>query len=73
MHTPFQILAAVLLGVAAYYLLVRDDSEIAFVTGVLGVCSYFLSLRVQMKRRIDERAADDLDHGEIDEQGREAE
>ena len=50
----FQILAVVLIGVAAYFFS-RDDKDAAFVSAVLAVCSFFMSYRFQLKRRIDER------------------
>jgi len=52
----FQILAVVLLGVAAYFYS-TDNKDAAFAAGVLAVCSFFLNLRFQMKDRIDARRA----------------
>ena len=54
MIRAFQILAAALIVAAAYFL-IRADYEDAFVTGVLGVCSFFLSIRFTFKPRVDER------------------
>jgi len=66
----FQILAVVLAGAAAF-LFWRGDSDMTFVVSVLAACSFFLSIRYQMKARIDERnaaakkvAADDEDNDE---------
>jgi hypothetical protein len=54
MIRAFQILAAALVVAAAYFL-IRADYDDAFVTGVLGVCSFFLSVRFTFKPRVDER------------------
>ena len=53
----FQILAAVLIGAAAFFLW-RQDYDTAFVTAVLGVCAFFLSVRFAFKPRVDERQAE---------------
>ena len=50
----FQFLAVVLAGVAAF-LYWRGDSDMTFVTAALAACSFFLSIRYQMKARIVER------------------
>jgi hypothetical protein len=52
----FQILAVILLGVAAIFFW-KANSDWAFACGVLAACSYFLSVRFQFKGRIDERKA----------------
>jgi len=54
MIRAFQILAAALLVAAAYFLF-RGDYDDAFVTAVLSVCSFFLSIRFTFKPRVDER------------------
>jgi hypothetical protein len=54
MIRAFQILAVALLAAAAYFL-IRGDLDDAFVTGVLGVCSFFLSVRFTFKPRVQER------------------
>jgi|KBSMisStandDraft_5_1062788.scaffolds.fasta_scaffold275266_2 hypothetical protein len=56
MIRAFQILAVALIAAAAYFL-IRADYDDAFVTGVLGVCSFFLSVRFTFKPRIEERLA----------------
>jgi len=56
MIRAFQILAVALIAAAAYFL-IRADYDDAFVTGVLGVCSFFLSVRFTFKPRIQERLA----------------
>jgi cadmium resistance protein CadD (predicted permease) len=56
MIRAFQILAAVLIAAAAFFLF-RLDYDDAFVTGVLGICSFFLSIRFTFKSRVPERLA----------------
>ena len=46
----FQVLAAALILVAAYFLY-KGQTDIAFVTGVLAVCAFFLSVRFILKPR----------------------
>jgi len=64
MIRAFQILAVALIAAAAFFLF-RLDYDDAFVTGVLGVCSFFLSVRFTYKSRVPERAATD-EHKEDD-------
>ncbi|MGH9820863.1 MAG: hypothetical protein ACRD43_11895 [Pyrinomonadaceae bacterium] len=52
----FQIMAVILLGVAAFFLW-KQNSDWAFASGVLAACSFFLSLRSQMKAGVIERQA----------------
>ena len=54
MIRAFQILAVALIAAAAYFL-IRSDYDDAFVTGVLGVCAFFLSVRFTFKPRVQER------------------
>lgn len=54
MEKVFQGLAAILAGVAAY-LLWSGNTDWGFVTAVGGAVSFFLSIRVGVKRRLDER------------------
>jgi hypothetical protein len=56
MVRAFQILAVALIAAAAYFLM-RAEYDDAFVTGVLGICSFFLSVRFTFKPRIEERLA----------------
>lgn len=65
----FQILAVVLAGVAAFFFW-QSNSDWAFASGVLAVCSFFLSIRYQYKARIAVRqpAAVVEDEDESDEQ-----
>ena len=46
----------VLIAAAAYFLF-RAEYDDAFVTAVLGICSFFLSIRFTFKPRVDERLA----------------
>ena len=50
----FQILAVVLIALAAYFFS-RDQTDAAFVAGVVAICAFFLSYRFQIKARIDAR------------------
>jgi hypothetical protein len=56
MERFFQILAVILAGVAAYFLL-QGNADRAFVAAVGGAVSFFLSVRVQVKRRLTQREA----------------
>jgi len=52
MKKMFQIIAAVLVGVAAFFFW-KQNKEVAFVAGVLGCASFFLSVRYAAKERMD--------------------
>jgi len=54
MERVLQIIAVVLIGVAAFFLW-GDDGEGAFVSAVLGCAAFFMSIRYQAKRRVDKR------------------
>ena len=54
MELAFKILAAILAGVAAYFLW-HGNAERAFVAAVGGAVSFFLSVRVQVKGRLKQR------------------
>jgi hypothetical protein len=47
----FQILAVILCGVAVF-LWWQDNTDWAFASGVLAAAAYFLTLRFQMKERV---------------------
>lgn len=47
----FQILAAILAGVAVFFWW-RDDMDWAFASGVFAAASYFMGMRFQMKARV---------------------
>lgn len=53
MSLVFQIIAAVLVGLAAYFLW-RDNFDWAFAAFAVGICSYFLGMRFQIKKRMAE-------------------
>jgi hypothetical protein len=57
MERLFQILAAILAGVAAFFLW-KGDSDWVFACVVLGSCSFFLSVRSRIKERIKRRAVE---------------
>jgi hypothetical protein len=54
MERFFQFLAVALVGAAAFFWM-RESYEWAFVTGVLGACSFFLAVRFQIRSRMKER------------------
>lgn len=56
MEKLFQILAVILIGVAAFFLW-RGNTDGLFVSAVLGAVCFFLSVRFQVKERLDKRAA----------------
>ena len=56
MIRAFQILAVALLAAAAYFL-IHSEYDDAFVTAVLGICSFFLSIRFTFKPRVQEQLA----------------
>ena len=51
---------------AAAYLVWNEITEWAFVCAVLAVCSFFVSVRFQIKSRMNERAAADYDYQDED-------
>jgi len=57
METAFKILAVTLAGVAAYFLW-QGNADRAFATVVFGAVAFFLSVRFQVKGRLDQRAAE---------------
>lgn len=50
----FQILAVILIGVAAFFLW-KGNNDGVFITAVLGAVSFFLSVRFQVKERLKQR------------------
>ena len=64
MERFFQIAAVILAGVAAYFLW-NSNGDGAFVSAVLGAVSFFLSVRFQVKGRLQEREAERLMEEEI--------
>lgn len=59
MKLLFQIVAAALLGFAAYFLW-KGDADGVFISPVLGAVSFLLSLRFQIKARMKEREGDTI-------------
>lgn len=59
MERLFQILAVILIGVAAFFLW-KGNTDALFVTAVFGAVSFFLSVRFQVKERLDRREAERL-------------
>ncbi|MEZ5345038.1 MAG: hypothetical protein R2681_05710 [Pyrinomonadaceae bacterium] len=56
MERVFQIIAVVLAGIAAFFLY-SGHKDAGFVTVVFGCVSFFLSVRVQSKKRVEEENA----------------
>jgi hypothetical protein len=54
MIRAFQILAVALIAAAAYFF-IHSEYDDAFVTAVLGICSFFLSIRFTFKPRVQEQ------------------
>ena len=57
MERFFQILAVILAGFAAYFLW-QGSADRAFVTAIFGAVSFFLSVRFQVKGRLNQREAE---------------
>lgn len=57
MERLFQILAAILIGVAAFFLW-KGNTDGLFVSAVLGAVCFFLSVRFQVKGRLNQREAE---------------
>ena len=53
----FQIVAAMLAAIAAYFLWMENKDGV-FVSLVLAACSFFLSIRFQAKARLDQNTAE---------------
>jgi len=68
----FQITAVILAGVAAYFLW-QGNADRAFVAAVFGAVSFFLSVRVQVKRRLNEREAARVEEEQRSSEAEEAE
>ncbi|MBX7055766.1 MAG: hypothetical protein K1X36_12495 [Pyrinomonadaceae bacterium] len=51
MELASKVLAVILLGVAAYFYS-AGESDYAFAAAVVGICSFFLSMRFAIKRRL---------------------
>lgn len=57
MERIFQILAVILIGIAAFFLW-SGNWDGVFVSAVLGAVSFFISFRFQVKERLASRAAE---------------
>lgn len=70
MERLFQILAVILIGVAAFFLW-RGNTDGMFVAAVFGAVCFFLSVRFQVKERLELRKqktdANDFSDGELPE------
>jgi multisubunit Na+/H+ antiporter MnhC subunit len=63
MEKFFQILAVILIGVAAYFLWQRN-SDGTFVASVLGAVAFFLSVRFQVKKRLKQREIQEAENAD---------
>ena len=57
MERIFQILAVILIGIAAYFLW-KGNNDGVFIAAVFGAVCFFLSIRFQVKERFKVRAAE---------------
>ncbi len=66
MERIFQILAVILIGVAAFFLW-KGDNDAMFVSAVVGAVCFFLSVRFQVKERLKLRETDETrGHGDAE-------
>ncbi len=56
----FQIAAVILIGVAAFFLW-RSNNDGVFVSAVAGAVCFFLSVRFQVKERLEQRKSESAD------------
>ncbi len=54
MERFFQIISVILIAIAAYFLW-RGNTDGLFVSAVLGAVAFFLSIRFQVKERLNQR------------------
>jgi len=59
MERLFQILAVILIGVAAFFLW-QGNYDAVFVSAVLGAVSFFLSVRFEVGARVKERRESEI-------------
>ena len=59
MERLLQILAVILLGIAAFFLW-RDDSDWLFACVVLSICAFFLGMRFRIKGHMRQREAEKI-------------
>jgi hypothetical protein len=60
------LLLAVVFGALGAFFLWRGQTDPMFVSGVLGAVAFFLSFRMQVRDRLDERAAREEIHSSAD-------
>ncbi len=60
----FQILAVILIGVAAFFLW-NGNKDGVFITAVVAAVSFFLSVRFQVKERLKQRESEPADEKEV--------
>ena len=64
MERLFQILAVILIGVAAFFLW-QGNGDSAFIAGVAGAVCFFLSVRFQVKNRIKQRESEEYENAAL--------
>lgn len=65
MEKLFQILAAILAGVAVFFLW-KGNKDGTFVSAVLGAVCFFLSVRFQIKERMKKRENEETANGKLE-------
>ncbi len=58
MERIFQILAAVLIGVAAFFVW-QGNTDAVFISAALGAVCFFLSVRFEIGKRVEQRKAEE--------------
>jgi len=59
----FQILAVILIGIAAFFLW-KGNKDGVFITAVLGAVCFFLSVRFQVKERLKQKEVESANEKE---------
>ena len=65
----FQILAVILIGIAAFFLW-KGNADAAFAAAVLGAVFFFLNIRFQAKERVNENIEEILEAQRLEENER---
>ncbi len=68
MERLFQILAVILIGVAAFFLW-KGNYDALFVAAVVGAVCFFLSVRFEVGKRVKQRTAEELERRKEEETG----
>lgn len=68
MERLFQILAVILIGVAAFFVWTGNTDGV-FIAAVAGAVCFFLSIRFQVGARVKERKAEEAEQLAADERG----